>query len=208
MNGSGSSETTGSAIGLRTKALLVDRSHNPWREADRRAAYGKSVCAVRCGGGWRRAHPGTAPVLDPTSSVLEPTRPAPPGSTRLLDSPPAILHQGTHVTDQARLVVRALSFLAPLTVKAQPVLNAPPVRGATRRREGHWGARARCRHACTGASMRQVVALKTGLSGAPLVALAEFAILLTPFFPNPMLSPDVPLDIAPGIRFGAPQWRA
>ena len=32
---------------LRTKALLVDRSHNPWREADRRAAYGKSVCAVR-----------------------------------------------------------------------------------------------------------------------------------------------------------------
>src|SRR2546428_1670808 len=42
MNGSGSSETTGSAIGLRTKALLVDRSHNPWREADRRAAYGKS----------------------------------------------------------------------------------------------------------------------------------------------------------------------
>ena len=31
----------------RPKALLVDRSHNPWREADRRAAYGKSVCAVR-----------------------------------------------------------------------------------------------------------------------------------------------------------------
>src|SRR6266540_4917673 len=30
-----------SAIGLRTKALLVDRSHNPWREADRRAAYGE-----------------------------------------------------------------------------------------------------------------------------------------------------------------------
>jgi len=56
--------------------------------------------------------------------------------------------------------------------------------------------------------MRQVVALKTGLSGAPLVALAEFAILLTPLFPNPMLSPDVTLDIAPGIRFGAPQWRA
>src|SRR6266704_174795 len=50
MNGSGSSETTGSAIGLRPKALLVDRSHNPWREADRRAAYGKSVCAVRGGG--------------------------------------------------------------------------------------------------------------------------------------------------------------
>ena len=47
MNGSGSSETTESAIRLRTKALLVDRSHNPWREADRRAAYGKSVCAVR-----------------------------------------------------------------------------------------------------------------------------------------------------------------
>src|SRR2546428_14049685 len=47
MNGSGSSETTESAIGLRTKALLVDRSHNPWREADRRAAYGKSVRAPR-----------------------------------------------------------------------------------------------------------------------------------------------------------------
>jgi hypothetical protein len=29
MNGSGSSETTGSDIGLRPKALLVDRSHNP-----------------------------------------------------------------------------------------------------------------------------------------------------------------------------------
>src|SRR5712691_229417 len=28
-------------FGLRPKALLVDRSHNPWREADRRAAYGK-----------------------------------------------------------------------------------------------------------------------------------------------------------------------
>ena len=42
----GSSETTGSDMGLRPKALLVDRSHNPWREADRRAAYGKSVCAV------------------------------------------------------------------------------------------------------------------------------------------------------------------
>src|SRR4030095_1445350 len=62
----GSSETTESAIGLRTKALLVDRPHNPWREADRRAAYGKSVCAVRGGGGWRRTHLGTAPVLDPT----------------------------------------------------------------------------------------------------------------------------------------------
>ena len=29
MNGSGSSETIGSDIGLRPKALLVDRSHNP-----------------------------------------------------------------------------------------------------------------------------------------------------------------------------------
>src|SRR2546425_9488652 len=75
MNGSGSSETTESAIGLRTKALLVDRSHNPWREADRRAAYGKSVCAVRGGGGWRRAHPGTAPVLDPTNSACWPASP-------------------------------------------------------------------------------------------------------------------------------------
>src|SRR3989442_7308179 len=72
MNGSGSSETTGSAIGLRPKALLVDRSHNPWREADRRAAYGKSVRAVRGGGGWRRTHPGTAPVLDPTNSSFWP----------------------------------------------------------------------------------------------------------------------------------------
>src|SRR4029434_1960001 len=52
--------------GLRTKALLVDRPHTPWRAADRRAAYGKSVCAVRGGGGWRRTHAGTAPVLDPT----------------------------------------------------------------------------------------------------------------------------------------------
>jgi hypothetical protein len=29
MNGSDSSETTGSAMGPRPKALLVDRSHNP-----------------------------------------------------------------------------------------------------------------------------------------------------------------------------------
>jgi hypothetical protein len=67
MNGSGSSETTGSDIGPCPKALLVDRSHNPWREADRRAAYGRSVCAVRGGGGWRRTSIGTAPVLDPTN---------------------------------------------------------------------------------------------------------------------------------------------
>ena len=43
-----------------------------WIEADvpdRRAAYGESVCAVRGGGGWRRTHEGTAPVLDPTSSA-------------------------------------------------------------------------------------------------------------------------------------------
>jgi hypothetical protein len=33
-----------------------NRSHNPWREAGRRAAYGKSVRAVRSGGGRRRAH--------------------------------------------------------------------------------------------------------------------------------------------------------
>ena len=33
-----------------------DRSHNPWREADRKAQCGKSARCVRRGGGWRRDH--------------------------------------------------------------------------------------------------------------------------------------------------------
>src|SRR4029453_8639053 len=39
------------------------------RQESRGGAYGKSVCAVRGGGGWRRTHAGTAPVLDPTSNA-------------------------------------------------------------------------------------------------------------------------------------------
>jgi hypothetical protein len=40
--------------GARTwKRSRADRSHNPCREADREAAYGKPL---RGGGGWRRAH--------------------------------------------------------------------------------------------------------------------------------------------------------
>lgn len=36
------------------KSAPSDRSHNPWDEPDRRAAYGKSVRVVRGGGGWKR----------------------------------------------------------------------------------------------------------------------------------------------------------
>ena len=33
-----------------------DRSHNPWREADRKARCGRTARCVRRGGGWRRDH--------------------------------------------------------------------------------------------------------------------------------------------------------
>src|SRR5438128_12679223 len=62
LNGSGASETNGSAIGPRPKALLVGRPHNPWREAARRAADGKSAGAARGGVGARPRQPGPAPL--------------------------------------------------------------------------------------------------------------------------------------------------
>src|SRR6266545_3934688 len=123
MNGSGSSEITGSAIGPRPKALLVDRSHNPWREADRRAAYGKSVCAVRCGGGWRRTHAGTAPVLDPTNSACS------TNATGSCDQPSSARLPASHPYEVPMrliglLVVLTLIFslslvLSPLVAQAQ-----------------------------------------------------------------------------------------
>src|SRR5437660_1747177 len=85
-------------------ATVVSRwsmKRKPWRMMWR-SVFMAHLQGVRVAGDFREWGDRTIERAGAAGPDARPTRAAPPGSTRLLDSPPAILQRGAHAADRAR----------------------------------------------------------------------------------------------------------